>query len=122
MKGVDAVQGVKAQDMGILTTPQLHWMVRAVNSGLPSLESDYFATLSQAFRYLFTMVLTAVSCHLGHSVVCAKFWSICQRRKLSVSNSFHFLGWGGWVEWSGLCLCRSHNVVFGPTTTGIDLR
>lgn len=60
MKGVDAVQGVKAQDMGILTTPQLHWMVRAVNSGLPSLESDYFATLSQAFRFVFLMVLTAV--------------------------------------------------------------
>jgi hypothetical protein len=60
MKGVEAVQGVKAQDMGILTTPQLHWMVRAVNSGLPSLESDYFATLSQAFRFVFLMVPTAV--------------------------------------------------------------
>ncbi|KAG0609605.1 hypothetical protein M758_7G000100 [Ceratodon purpureus] len=51
-KGVEAVRGVEAQDMGILTTPQLHWMVRCINKRVPATESDYFRTLSKAFSTL----------------------------------------------------------------------
>lgn len=49
-KGVEAVHGAAAHDLGILTTPQLHWMVRTINKGLPAGESDYFNVLSSAFR------------------------------------------------------------------------
>lgn len=36
--------------MGVLTTPQLHWMVRARNKGLKASEQDYFEQLSSSFR------------------------------------------------------------------------
>ncbi|KAG9458853.1 hypothetical protein H6P81_003361 [Aristolochia fimbriata] len=51
-QGVNAVIGAIAVDMGILTTPQLHWMVRCRNKGLKASESDYFAQLSDAFGCL----------------------------------------------------------------------
>jgi len=50
MKGVTSIVGAVATDMGILTTPQLHWMVRARNKGLPASEQDYFEQLSSSFR------------------------------------------------------------------------
>ncbi|XP_068667447.1 phosphoacetylglucosamine mutase isoform X2 [Aristolochia californica] len=51
-QGVNAVGGAIAIDMGILTTPQLHWMVRCRNKGFKASESDYFAQLSNAFGCL----------------------------------------------------------------------
>ena len=36
--------------MGILTTPQLHWMVRSKNKGVKASESDYFMQLIGSFR------------------------------------------------------------------------
>lgn len=50
MKGVTSVVGAVATDMGILTTPQLHWMVRARNKGMQVSEQDYFEQLSSSFR------------------------------------------------------------------------
>ncbi|WVZ10162.1 hypothetical protein V8G54_014692 [Vigna mungo] len=46
------VVGAVATDMGILTTPQLHWMVRARNKGMQASEQDYFEQLSSSFRCL----------------------------------------------------------------------
>ncbi|KAL2614162.1 hypothetical protein R1flu_025854 [Riccia fluitans] len=60
-KGIEAVQGVIAEDKGILTTPQLHWMVRATNKGSVGSESDYFDTLSRAFRLLLDLGPSGVS-------------------------------------------------------------
>lgn len=37
---------------GLVTTPQLHWMVRQRNAGLPSTEQDYSQTLLTAFDFL----------------------------------------------------------------------
>ncbi|BBN16062.1 phosphoacetylglucosamine mutase [Marchantia polymorpha subsp. ruderalis] len=51
-KGIEAVQGVVAENKGILTTPQLHWMVRATNKDEIGSELQYFQTLSNAFRLL----------------------------------------------------------------------
>ncbi|XP_014521328.1 phosphoacetylglucosamine mutase isoform X2 [Vigna radiata var. radiata] len=51
-QGVTSVVGAVATDMGILTTPQLHWMVRARNKGMQVSEQDYFEQLSSSFRYL----------------------------------------------------------------------
>lgn len=50
MKGVTSIVGAVAMDMGILTTPQLHWMVRARNKGMKASEQDYFEQLSSSFR------------------------------------------------------------------------
>lgn len=50
MKGVTSIVGAVATDMGILTTPQLHWMVRAINKGVKASEQDYFEQLSSSFR------------------------------------------------------------------------
>ncbi|RZB60276.1 Phosphoacetylglucosamine mutase isoform C [Glycine soja] len=49
MKGVTSIVGAVATDMGILTTPQLHWMVRARNKGMKASEQDYFEQLSSSF-------------------------------------------------------------------------
>ncbi|KAI3832487.1 hypothetical protein MKW92_043301 [Papaver armeniacum] len=51
-QGINSVVGAVATDMGILTTPQLHWMVRYRNMGKSSLETDYFKQLSNSFRCL----------------------------------------------------------------------
>ena len=40
------------QPKGLLSTPQLHWMVRQTNRRLASTETDYFDALSQAFLNL----------------------------------------------------------------------
>lgn len=51
-QGVYSIVGATATDMGILTTPQLHWMVRARNKGMKATELDYFEQLSSSFRCL----------------------------------------------------------------------
>lgn len=50
VKGINAIIGAVAVDMGILTTPQLHWMVRSRNKNMMATESDYLAQLSKSFR------------------------------------------------------------------------
>ncbi|KAL6008246.1 hypothetical protein ACLOJK_033752 [Asimina triloba] len=54
--GINAVIGAVAVDMGILTTPQLHWMVRSRNKGVKASESDYYAQLSNSFGRLLDLV------------------------------------------------------------------
>lgn len=49
-KGINAIIGAVAIDMGILTTPQLHWMVRRRNKGMKASELDYFLQLSRSFK------------------------------------------------------------------------
>uniref|UniRef100_A0A453R7J1 Phosphoacetylglucosamine mutase n=3 Tax=Aegilops tauschii subsp. strangulata TaxID=200361 RepID=A0A453R7J1_AEGTS len=51
-KGISAIVGSVALDMGILTTPQLHWMVRNKNRGLKASEADYFTQITESFRHL----------------------------------------------------------------------
>ncbi|KAL3743365.1 hypothetical protein ACJRO7_018634 [Eucalyptus globulus] len=55
-QGINSIVGSAAVDMGILTTPQLHWMVRARNKGVKASERDYFEQLSSSFRCLMTLV------------------------------------------------------------------
>ncbi|KAK3163292.1 hypothetical protein QOZ80_1AG0001760 [Eleusine coracana subsp. coracana] len=56
LQGINAVVGARAIDMGILTTPQLHWMVRSKNKGIKASESDYFTQLIDSFRRLLELV------------------------------------------------------------------
>ncbi|KAJ6836184.1 phosphoacetylglucosamine mutase [Iris pallida] len=55
-KGISVVAGVVALDMGILTTPQLHWMVRSRNKGMKASEFDYFSQIANSFRCLVDLV------------------------------------------------------------------
>ncbi|KAK9698900.1 hypothetical protein RND81_08G139200 [Saponaria officinalis] len=55
-EGIKSILGAVSHDMGILTTPQLHWMVRARNMGLKSTEHDYFQQLSQSYRCLVDLI------------------------------------------------------------------
>ncbi|KAK1262066.1 Phosphoacetylglucosamine mutase [Acorus gramineus] len=55
-KGIDAIIGSVAVDMGILTTPQLHWMVRRRNMEMKASEFDYFALLSTSYRSLVDLI------------------------------------------------------------------
>ncbi|CAA6674761.1 unnamed protein product [Spirodela intermedia] len=50
--GIAAVVGAVAIDMGILTTPQLHWMVRREERRPGASEDEYFRQLSDSFRRL----------------------------------------------------------------------
>ncbi|KAM2373141.1 hypothetical protein ACFX1X_047792 [Malus domestica] len=50
LQGISSIIGAIAHDLGIITTPQLHWMVRARNKGLQVSDSDYFKQLSSSFR------------------------------------------------------------------------
>ncbi|CAH8380966.1 unnamed protein product [Eruca vesicaria subsp. sativa] len=54
--GVSSVLGCVAVDFGVLTTPQLHWMVRAKNRGLRASESDYFESLTASFKCLIGLI------------------------------------------------------------------
>ncbi|XP_070038776.1 phosphoacetylglucosamine mutase isoform X2 [Nicotiana tomentosiformis] len=51
-QGITSIIGAIGTDMGVVTTPQLHWMVRARNRGLEASESCYFHQLSTSFRCL----------------------------------------------------------------------
>ncbi|XP_020699016.1 phosphoacetylglucosamine mutase isoform X1 [Dendrobium catenatum] len=55
-QGIKCIIGSVALDMGIVTTPQLHWMVRSKNMGMKASESDYFMQLSESFRCLMDMI------------------------------------------------------------------
>ncbi|XP_052620664.1 phosphoacetylglucosamine mutase isoform X2 [Lactuca sativa] len=55
-KGICCVVGAVAIDMGIVTTPELHWMVRARNKGLKATELHYFDQLSTSFRCLIDLI------------------------------------------------------------------
>lgn len=57
-QGVTSIVGAVATDMGVLTTPQLHWMVRARNKGMKASEQDYFEQLSISFRCLVDLIPT----------------------------------------------------------------
>ncbi|PNX55688.1 phosphoacetylglucosamine mutase-like protein, partial [Trifolium pratense] len=59
--GVTSIVGAVASDMGILTTRQLHWMVRARNKGIKASEQDYFEQLSNSFRCLMDLIPTGQS-------------------------------------------------------------
>lgn len=49
--------GATASDMGILTTPQLHWMVRAKNKGVEATELNYYDQMLTSFRLVLVMVI-----------------------------------------------------------------
>lgn len=55
-QGINTIVGAVALDMGVLTTPQLHWMVRARNKGLKATELDYFEQISSSFRCLVELI------------------------------------------------------------------
>jgi phosphoacetylglucosamine mutase len=50
-EGIAAV-GVRMLDLGLVTTPQLHFLVRACNKGQPYTENDYYSTLAGGYRSL----------------------------------------------------------------------
>ncbi|CAH8381428.1 unnamed protein product [Eruca vesicaria subsp. sativa] len=54
--GVSSVLGCVAVDKGVLTTPELHWMVRAKNKGLKDTEKDYFENLTTSFKCLIDLI------------------------------------------------------------------
>ncbi|CAL4952390.1 unnamed protein product [Urochloa decumbens] len=56
LQGINAILGAQAIDMGILTTPQLHWMVRSKNKGIKASESDYFTQLINSFRRMLELL------------------------------------------------------------------
>ncbi|KAM4085451.1 hypothetical protein ACJW30_10G028800 [Castanea mollissima] len=55
-QGISSILGAVAIDMGIVTTPQLHWMVRARNKGVKASELDYLEQLLSSFRYLMDLI------------------------------------------------------------------
>ncbi|XP_059441830.1 phosphoacetylglucosamine mutase-like [Corylus avellana] len=55
-QGISSILGAVAIDMGIVTTPQLHWMVRARNKAIKASELDYFEQLSSSFRCLIDLI------------------------------------------------------------------
>ncbi|KAH7438381.1 hypothetical protein KP509_04G012400 [Ceratopteris richardii] len=55
-QGVEAIAGVSAEVIGVLTTPQLHWMVRATNRGVGASEHDYYSQISSGFKCIVDMI------------------------------------------------------------------
>lgn len=51
-KGVASIAGAISEDVGVVTTPQLHWMVREKKKGMEASERSYFDQLATSFRYL----------------------------------------------------------------------
>ncbi|KAK6229320.1 hypothetical protein SCA6_018271 [Theobroma cacao] len=54
--GISSIFGAIALDLGILTTPQLHWMVHARNKGMKATEPAYFEQISSSFRCLIDLI------------------------------------------------------------------
>uniref|UniRef100_A0A2N9EXT3 Phosphoacetylglucosamine mutase n=1 Tax=Fagus sylvatica TaxID=28930 RepID=A0A2N9EXT3_FAGSY len=54
--GISSILGAVAIDVGIVTTPQLQWMVRERNKGVKASELDYFEQLSSSFRCLMDLI------------------------------------------------------------------
>ncbi|KAL8521544.1 hypothetical protein ACS0TY_011896 [Phlomoides rotata] len=48
-QGIASIMGASATDMGVVTTPQLHWMVRAKNKGIEASELNYYDQLLTSF-------------------------------------------------------------------------
>ncbi|XVF18661.1 hypothetical protein REPUB_Repub11eG0042100 [Reevesia pubescens] len=55
-QGISSVFGAIALDLGILTTPQLHWMVHARNKSMKVTEPAYFDKISSSFRCLVDLI------------------------------------------------------------------
>lgn len=55
-QGISSILGAVAVDMGVLTTPQLHWMVRAKNKGMKATEAAYFDQLLNSYRSLMDLI------------------------------------------------------------------
>uniref|UniRef100_A0A7N0U3S4 Phosphoacetylglucosamine mutase n=1 Tax=Kalanchoe fedtschenkoi TaxID=63787 RepID=A0A7N0U3S4_KALFE len=51
-QGISSILDARYEDMGVLTTPTLHWMVRARNRGMVASENDYFQQFASSFRCL----------------------------------------------------------------------
>ncbi|KAG8366291.1 hypothetical protein BUALT_Bualt17G0061100 [Buddleja alternifolia] len=51
-QGITSIMGAIATDMGVVTTPQLHWMVRSKNKGTEASEYSYFDQLLVSLRCL----------------------------------------------------------------------
>ncbi|XP_024030648.1 phosphoacetylglucosamine mutase [Morus notabilis] len=67
--GIGSIIGAVAVDVGILTTPQLHWMVRASNCSTQASEFDYFEQLSRSFRCLMDLILGGSESNEGNDKV-----------------------------------------------------
>ncbi|XP_073038428.1 phosphoacetylglucosamine mutase-like isoform X1 [Primulina eburnea] len=50
--GATSIMGTIANDMGILTTPQLHWMVRSKNKGIEATKNSYYDQILVSYRLL----------------------------------------------------------------------
>lgn len=55
-QGICSIIGAVSVDIGVVTTPQLHWMVRCRNKGMPASETDYFEQLSNPFRCIMDLI------------------------------------------------------------------
>ncbi|XP_073151070.1 phosphoacetylglucosamine mutase [Henckelia pumila] len=59
--GATSIMGTVANDMGILTTPQLHWMVRSKNKGIEATKNSYYDQLLMSYRLLLDCIPPGVS-------------------------------------------------------------
>ncbi|KAL6548211.1 hypothetical protein OROGR_008632 [Orobanche gracilis] len=48
-QGINSIVGVTATYIGLVTTPELHWMVRAKNKGIEASENNYYDQLLTSF-------------------------------------------------------------------------
>ncbi|GMQ08980.1 hypothetical protein CsSME_00052492 [Camellia sinensis var. sinensis] len=68
-QGIISIVGAIAVDMGVLTTPQLHWMVRARNKAMNATELDYFNQLSSSFRCLIDLIPQGIAPNKMNGIV-----------------------------------------------------
>ncbi|XP_031128643.1 phosphoacetylglucosamine mutase [Ipomoea triloba] len=68
-KGVASIVGAIAKDVGVVTTPQLHWMVRAKNKGMEASECSYFEQLASSFRCLMDLTPQRDQSNFGNDKV-----------------------------------------------------
>nr|GME14292.1 phosphoacetylglucosamine mutase [Ipomoea batatas] len=68
-QGVASIVGAIAKDVGVVTTPQLHWMVRAKNKGMEASECSYFEQLASSFRCLMDLTPQRDQSNFGNDKV-----------------------------------------------------
>lgn len=60
--------GATASDMGILTTPQLHWMIRAKNKGIEASELNYYDQILTSFRLVLVLLTRKLYFYANHGL------------------------------------------------------
>nr|ABS32231.1 phosphoglucosamine mutase [Carica papaya] len=86
-EGINSIIGAAVLDFGVLTTPQLHWMIRARSKGWKATEQNYFEQLSSSFRCLMDLTPNGIKVNVEDDKLIVDGANGVGGEKLEILNS-----------------------------------